>query len=203
MSPPRALPWCLLACSLAAHAWLYAHRPAPASTLSGPKSPPPHTSYPFTPSLAKIPEPAAPATPPRPPAPTAHTATYSAYADILARSLETPEQHDELARVLGRWIASDPASASEWLNRQPDDPRYDLPVSQVAIHLTAKGNYALAREWADSIRTPEVRVASIEEILAEQYRRRQLTPAALADAAARAGLPPDRVQGILSYSRLD
>ena len=143
---------------------------------------------------------AAPRAPPASPAP---TVTFAHYADLLAQSLETPGQHDDLARVLSRWIAVDPAAASAWIARQPDDPRYDLPVSQIVTHLTARTDYVRAREWADRIRTPEVRVDAIEEILAEQYRHRRVTPAALADAASRAGLPPERVQAILNYSRLD
>lgn len=211
MIPTRStLPWCLLAVSLAAHAWLLT-RPAP--RLDSPSfaaaSPQPLAAFipPAPPLTTTAISSTAPAPAPQPAAAVsktvAHVATFTAYADILAASLETPAQHADMARLLSRWIASDPGSASAWLNRQPDDPRYDLPVAQVATYLTARGDYTLAREWADSIRTPDVRAAAIEEILAEQYRHRQLTPATLATAAASAGIPADRVEGILNYSRLD
>jgi hypothetical protein len=211
MSPLRALPWFLLAVSLSAHAWNYL-RPTPPASASLPRlatafTPPP----PFSPI-----HPAAPAiiatattyptpklTTPTRANPPAHTATFAGYADILAKSLDTPEQHDDLARVLARWIATDPAAASEWLNNQPYDPRYDLPVSQVANHLTAGGKYALAHDWAMSIRIPEVRSSALEEILAEKYRARLLTLGELRAAAQKDGLPSSSVESILSYSRLD
>jgi len=203
------LPWCLLTISLAAHVWLFT-RPSPRSDLPAltVASAPPLATYirpapklliAATSSAASLPS----AQPAAALVTAAHAATFTAYADILASSLETQEQHADMARLLGRWIATDPGSASAWLNRQPDDPRYDLPVAQVATLLTVQGDYALAREWADSIRTPEVRAAAIEEILAEQYRHRLLTPTALATAAAAAAIPAHRVQGILNYSRLD
>jgi hypothetical protein len=194
----RILPWGLLALSLIAHLRFYDHAGDPAipdkAATRAAMSPPPADPRPQS---------AAPATPAAIAAPPAPTVTLAHYADLLAQSLETPGQHDDLARVLARWIAVDPVAASAWLARQPDDPRYDLPVSQIVTHLTARTDYARAREWADRIRTPAVRADAIEEILAEQYRHRRVTPAALADAASRAGLPPERVQAILNYSRLD
>ena len=201
----RVLPWGLLALSLAAHAW----RLKPQIDRSDlPDRSDPSYPRPSQPSFID-PRPTTPApTPPAvvsapPPAPPAPAVTFAAYADLLAGSLETPGQHEDLARVLARWVAIDPVGAAEWLDRHPDDPRFDLPVAQVATHLVAEGDYELAREWADSIRTPAVRLMAIEEVLAEQYRHRRLTPATLAAAAARAGLPADRVAGILNYSRLD
>lgn len=206
----RVLPWGLLALSLAAHAWQqFAPRPSAAAVPAGTRAPADHSapsapSYPTAPRSTppELAEAAAAAAPP-PPSPPAPAVTFAAYADLLAGSLETPGQHEDLARVLARWVAVDPVGASEWLDRHPDDPRFDLPVAQVATHLVAEGDYELAREWADSIRTPEVRLMAIEEVLAEQYRHHRLTPATLATAAARAGLPADRVRGILDYSRLD
>jgi hypothetical protein len=199
----RFLPWGLLALSLVAHLRFQDHAVAPAAPETKPPglvSPPtPANLRPqsVAPAIAAAPAPVAIAAPPAP------TVTFAHYADLLAQSLETPGQHDDLARVLARWIAVDPVAASAWLARQPDDPRYDLPVAQIVTHLTARTDYVRAREWADRIRTPAVRADAIEEILAEQYRHHRVTPAALADAASRAGLPPERVQTILNYSRLD
>jgi hypothetical protein len=201
----RILPWGLLTLSLVAHLRIQDHAVAPAvpdkpatraAVSPPPADPRPQLAAPATPA-ATTSTPAAIAAPPAP------TVTLAHYADLLAQSLETPGQHDDLARVLARWIAVDPAAASAWLARQPDDPRYDLPVAQIVTHLTARTDYTRAREWADRIRTPAVRADAIEEILAEQYRHRRVTPAALADAASRAGLSPERVQAILNYSRLD
>lgn len=211
MSLPSALPWFLLAVSLSAHAWHYlrlapptaAHLPHLAAAYTPPSLSPP--LLPAAPAIAATVTTAPTSQPPTPAraTPPAHTATFAAYADILAQSLETPEQHDDLARLLARWIATDPAAASEWLNNQPDDPRYDLPVSQVANHLTAGGKYELARDWAMSIRIPEVRSAALEEILAEKYRARLLSPYELSASAQKDGLPASSVEAILNYSRLD
>lgn len=196
----RVLPWGLLALSLVAHLRFQDHAVAPATLETKPQADlRPQPVAPAIPVSIPITVTTSSATPARP----APTVTFAHYADLLAQSLETPEQHDDLARVLARWIAVDPAAASAWLARQPDDPRYDLPVSQIVTHLTARTDYVRAREWADRIRTPEVRADAIEEILAEQYRHHRVTPAALADAASRAGLPPERVRAILNYSRLD
>jgi hypothetical protein len=135
------------------------------------------------------------------------TATLAAYADLVAGAQETPEQHDDLARTLARWIAVDPGAAAEWIATRaaaaPDDPGLDPALAQLSVHLTARGAYGVAREWAEAIRSPEVRALALEELLAERYRHRQLDPAALRAAAASDGLPPERVAAILDYSRLD
>ncbi len=200
----RILPWGLLALSLVAH-FRFSPRndalPARVEIAAATEKPALAPAVTSAPDIFSEPLPVTPPT--APVAKPAPTVTFAHYADLLAQSLETPGQHDDLARVLARWIAVDPAAASAWLNRQPDDPRYDLPVSQIVTHLTARTDYALAREWAGRIRTPEVRADAIEEILVEQYRNRRVTPAALADAASREGLSPERVQAILNYSRLD
>jgi hypothetical protein len=202
----RILPWVLLAMSLVAHlrvsprddASVHVEKPASvaASRPVYSETVVPAETHPIAPVPQTQPV-AESASAPKP------GVTFANYADLLAYSLETPEQHTDLARVLARWIAVDPAAASAWLARQPDDPRYDLPVAQIVTHLTARTDYPRAREWADSIRTPAVRAAAIEEILAEQYRHRRVTPEALTLAAAQAGLTPERVQAILNYSRLD
>lgn len=203
----HALPWCLLALSLAAHAWPHLRGREPvAVAVDGADGA--HGTYraheaPPEPAVAGVATPAPPIAAAAPAAPIAPTAAFAAYADLLAGSLETPGQHDDLARVLSRWIAVDPAGASAWLNRRPDDPRFDLPVAQVATHLVAGGDYGRAREWAESIRTPEVRLMAIEEILAEQYRAGRITASQLAARAHDDGLPAERLRAILDYSRLD
>ncbi|MBC8011825.1 MAG: hypothetical protein H7067_17195 [Burkholderiales bacterium] len=212
MSPARALPWALLALSLVAHAWMLRPPGGPASSRPTPSPIALTDQSAQPPAPPALPAPSAdspighssldirPSAPPSPPSP---TATFAAYADILAEALETTEQHQELARVLARWIALDPVAASEWLDRRPDDPRLDLPVAQVANHLTGTADYTLAREWAESIHTPSVRVDALENVLAEQFRAKKITADALRATATRDGLPPDRVLGILNYSRLD
>lgn len=211
----QTLPWCLLAVSLAAHLWPQRREAAAVAraedrTYETHRTHETYKSHETGPSAAATPTviavPAqlvAPSQPAAPASPAATFAAYAAYADLLAGSLETPGQHDDLARVLSRWVAVDPAGASEWLNRRPDDPRFDLPVAQVATHLVAEGDYGRAREWAESIRTPAVRLMAIEEVLAEQYRAGRLTATQLAARAHDDGLPADRLRAILDYSRLD
>lgn len=206
----QALPWCLLALSLAAHAWphLRGREPAAVTAVTVDGAYGAHETYraheaPPEPAVVAVATPAPLVAAAAPAASITPAAAFAAYADVLAGSLETPGQHDDLARVLSRWVAVDPAGASEWLNRRPDDPRFDLPVAQVATHLVAGGDYGRAREWADSIRTPEVRVMAIEEILAEQYRAGRITASQLAARAHEDGLPADRLRAILDYSRLD
>lgn len=215
MNPLRALPWLLLAASLVAHAWtFFLHEPARSRATPARAefaSAPAHdTPPPAPPPAVASTETASPAPPIshssfaiRHSADDGGSAVIGGYVDLLARSLDTAEQHDDLARALARWVAVDPVAAADWLNRQPDDPRFDLPVTQLAVLLVARGDYARAREWAGRLVTPEARASAFEEILAEQYRHRRLTEPALRAAAARDGLPPERVRAILDYSRLD
>lgn len=205
----RAVPWALLALSLAANAWLLARPRSPAS-------PPlrPETGFVTNrvttrgsseeSNVTRLATNSSPTTSTPPPG--SPSVSLSAYATLVATSQETAEQHDDLARVLARWIATAPADAAEWVAAQTavgDDPRFDPALSQLATHLVAQGRFDTARAWAESIRSPEVRAWAFEEILAEQYRARQLDPAALQAAAAHAGIPAERVRAILDYSRLD
>lgn len=215
MSLSRSLPWALLALSLAANAWL-AFRPAAAPSanfVTHLVTKPDSTEADYVTRSVTSPVGSRPdgapgssgSSPPAPPSPLAsQLAAFRAYSTLVASAQDTAEQHDELARVLARWIATAPLDAAEWIAAQPpDDPRLDPALAQLSTQLVAQGRFDAAQAWADSIRTPEVRISAIEDILAERYRHRQLTPAALAETATLAGLPPDRIQGILNYSRLD
>lgn len=192
MSLSRSLPWALLALSLAANAWLGLR---PATEPPEHRSYRPYKSHPYTPPFPEAASPIALSSTSGHAIPLAsQLAAFRAYATLAASAQDTAEQHDELARVLARWIATAPADAAEWIAAQaPDDPRLDPALAQLSTQLVAQGRFDAARAWADRIRTPEVRISAIEELLAERYRHRQLTAASLAEAASLAGLPSDRL----------
>ncbi len=201
MTARTILPWALLAASVVLNFVLAAARPG---TNSLPAPPAVTAFHPPTPAIPFTVEP----TPEPNPEPNSATSlgpistrsqTYAAFANTLRAESITPTELVVLNQIIGRWLTSDPAAASEWLDAQPDCENYGPAIATVAEFLVTGGDYQSAREWADTIAEPDLRARTTEIIIAEAYR----TGAMSAEAVKSADLRPGAVDDILSGARTD
>ncbi len=186
----RALPWLLLALSLAVILRLTFHeRPrAEASQLA--KSRFLSTGAAQTLDGSQRPTPGPQTAPARGHAPSAGERSINAPG---------PGGQQAAANALARWIATAPADALEWLGQQEDGPAHDPAALQISTYFLARADFANAQIWAELIRDPALSLQARTAVFVERYRAHQIDN----EAILRSGLPPKTITAILDGSLLD
>jgi hypothetical protein len=120
----------------------------------------------------------------------------------FARQIDALRESGDLRgvnRVLPAWFQADPEAVRQWLAKQNDLATFEPALAAIASHLSTSGNSALALQWVDLLDDPSLREDTLCKILALGRRQGAVND----DTLFATGLPPHRLEGILSGAEGD
>jgi hypothetical protein len=115
-------------------------------------------------------------------------------AELMLEGADEKERPGIYDRIVGQWGYQDPKGAGEWLSKQPQGPELDGARRSYAM-VVSQRDPAAAMDWASSVRDPEQRSQSVEQV----YQQWRTKDANAANAALdKSGLPAERIKELMA-----